>query len=54
MIPSFDHTAPYIWAAYGLAAVVLIALVVAIVWRAGAARKRLDRVQKQHSDEDTV
>ncbi|MCI4644338.1 MAG: heme exporter protein CcmD [Hyphomonadaceae bacterium] len=54
MIPVFDHTAPYIWAAYGLAAAVLIALVGAVLWRAHAARARLERVQKQAEKDDAA
>lgn len=45
MIPIFDHTGPYIWAAYGLATLTLVALVAVIIARARAARARLERLQ---------
>lgn len=49
MIPSFDHTGPFIWAAYALSALVLGGMIAAIVLRASAARARLERLQQ---DED--
>ena len=54
MIPSFDHTGPYILAAYGLAAAVLLVLVGAVLWRARAAKARLERVQKQAEKDDAA
>ena len=47
MIPGFDHTAPYIWAAYGLAALTLGALVAVVLLRARHARLRLERLQSE-------
>ena len=54
MLPSLDHTAPYIWAAYGLATLTLALLVTVIVWRANAARKRLERLMARNEREETT
>lgn len=50
MMPAFDDTAPYIWAAYGLSALVLGTLVAIIILRARAARRRLARLQAEERD----
>ena len=45
MIPEFDHTGPFIWAAYGFSAGVIALVIAAVIWRARAAKARLDRLQ---------
>lgn len=47
MFPAFDHTGPYIWAAYALAALVIGGLVAIVLVRARAARRRLERLQAE-------
>jgi len=47
MLPQFQEHAPFIYAAYGLAALTLGVLVVAIFARARAAKTRLERLQRQ-------
>ncbi len=46
LVPAFDKTAPYVWAAYGLSALVLVAVAVWILIRARKARRRLDRLER--------
>lgn len=46
MIPAFDHTAPYIWASFGFAAVVLLGLTAGALIRARRAKARLDRLEE--------
>ncbi len=50
MVPVFDDTAPYIWAAYGLSAVVIAALIGLVSARARRARARLARLQAEDSE----
>ncbi len=52
MMPHFDHTGPYIWAAYGLAALVIGALVAMVSLRAREAHRRLDRLQSEEREAD--
>lgn len=47
MLPSFEDHAPYIYAAYGLATLTLSGLILAVLWRARAAKARLERLQAQ-------
>ena len=42
VIPEYDKYAPYIWWCYGLTALVLIALTVWAVMRAGRVKRELD------------
>lgn len=49
MIPAFDDTAPYIWAAYAFSAAVLGGLIASVFARASAARQRLDAVEREDS-----
>ncbi len=51
MIPRFDHTGPYIWAAYGISALVLAAIIGVVLWRAAAARARLERLEREEEEE---
>ncbi|MEL6569357.1 MAG: heme exporter protein CcmD [Pseudomonadota bacterium] len=51
MLPQFEDHAPYIYAAYGLAAVTLGVLVAVILFRARAAKSRLERLQRQVDEE---
>lgn len=50
MLPAFDHTGPYIWAAYGLTALVIGGLIAIVAVRARAARRRLDRLQAEERE----
>jgi heme exporter protein CcmD len=45
-MPVYDKYAPYVFAAYGVAALVLGALIIWSVWRLIAARRRLDALEK--------
>lgn len=48
MIPDFEpHQAPFIWAAYGLSALVLVGLIASVALRARAAKARFERLEKQ-------
>ncbi len=47
LLPAFDHTGPYIWAAYGLSALVFLGLLAVVLARAGAARTRLERLERE-------
>lgn len=47
MLPQFAEHAPYIYAAYGLAALTMGGLIAGIVLRARAARAKLERLQRQ-------
>ncbi len=49
LIPPFDDSAGYIWAAYGLAFVLIGGAVLVTAWRLSAAKRRLSRLEK--SDE---
>lgn len=51
MIPSFDDTAPFIWAAYGLSALVLAGVIALVTLRAGAARARLERLEREEEED---
>lgn len=51
MIPIFDHTAPFIWAAYGLSALVLAALIAFVAIRARAAKTRFERMESLKEDD---
>ncbi|MEO0815941.1 MAG: heme exporter protein CcmD [Pseudomonadota bacterium] len=51
MLPQFEDHAPYIYAAYGLAAVTLGVLVAVILFRARSAKNRLERLQRQVDEE---
>ena len=44
MIPAYDKYAPYIWACYGITALVLVALLVWVLWRAGRVKRELERL----------
>ncbi len=50
MVPAFDDTGPYIWAAYGLAIAVICALAAITLVRARAARRRLERLQSEDDE----
>ena len=47
MIPEFDHTGAFIWAAYGFAGVVIAGLIVLTLVRAGRAKARLEALEKE-------
>ncbi|MEL6388341.1 MAG: heme exporter protein CcmD [Pseudomonadota bacterium] len=51
MIPSFDHTGPFIWAAYAFSATLMGALIGYIVFRAGAVKDRLERLEREEGEE---
>lgn len=48
-MPVYDKYAPYVFAAYGVAALVLGGLLIWSVWRLIAARRRLDALEKVES-----
>ena len=50
MIPSFDHTGPFIWAAYALTALALSGTVAAIAFRARSAKHRLERLEREDEE----
>lgn len=52
MLPEFENHAVYIYAAYGLAAATLGALIAAIVYRARRARAKVERLQRQADESD--
>lgn len=43
LIPQFDKNAAYIWAVYGLSAIVLGGMILGTLWRARAAKRAADR-----------
>ncbi len=45
-MPSFDHTAPFIWSAYGLAAAVILFATISVIVRASRAKRRLDALER--------
>lgn len=45
-MPHFDKYAPYIWWAYGVAAVILGGLVLWTILRITGAKKKLDAIEK--------
>ncbi|MEM9740289.1 MAG: heme exporter protein CcmD [Pseudomonadota bacterium] len=47
MLPEFQDHAPYIYAAYGLAALTLGGLLSVVLLRARCAKARLERLQRQ-------
>lgn len=51
MIPTYDHTGPYIWAAYGFAAFVLFALTLGVLIRGRRAQARLERLERETEEE---
>lgn len=48
-MPVYDKYAPYVFAAYGVAALVLGGLIVWSVWRLISASRRLDALEKAES-----
>jgi len=44
-MPEFDKYAPYVWTCYGIAAFILIGMLVLSVMRAQTARRKLDAVE---------
>ncbi|MEL6474682.1 MAG: heme exporter protein CcmD [Pseudomonadota bacterium] len=51
MIPAFDDTAPFIWAAYAFTALVLLGVAAAILARASAARSKLEAAIEEDEHE---
>jgi heme exporter protein CcmD len=49
---SFDKYAPFVFSAYGIAAVVLGGLTLWTIWRVGRAKKKLDEVEPQKPSEE--
>ena len=47
MIPEFDHTGPYIWAAYGFAALVIGGLIAGTLHRAKQAKTKLEALEAE-------
>jgi heme exporter protein CcmD len=51
MLPLFDKYAPYVFAAYAVAAVILVALVAWPVLRIRKARRELDAAEREQTGE---
>lgn len=51
MIPIFDKTAPYIWAAYGATVFGLVLLTVIILATARQARNQLDKLEAMDKEQ---
>ncbi len=47
MIPEFDHTGPFIWAAYAFSALVLGGLIAATFARASRAKAKLAALETE-------
>lgn len=47
LLPVFQEHGPFIWAAYGIAALMLGGLTVTILARARSARETLDRLERE-------
>lgn len=47
MIPEFDHTGPFIWAAYGFAGLVLAGLIAVTFARAARAKAKLAALEAE-------
>lgn len=50
-MPEFDKNAAYIWACYGLGALMILGLTLQVVFAARATRKRLEALEPGASDE---
>ena len=50
MLPDFGEHTPYVWAAFGLSFLILIVLTGFTLWRARAAKSRLDQVRAALED----
>lgn len=50
-MPEFDKNALYIWACYGLGALMILGLTLQVVLAARAARKRLEQLSPAEADE---
>lgn len=51
MIPVFDKTGPYIWAAYGVSLLVLILLVVSVLIVTSRARRGFEKLGLMEKDD---
>lgn len=51
MLPAFDKTAPFIWAAYGVAALTLSGLAAAVLARLRRAKRALEAAERLSGDE---
>ncbi|MEM7766985.1 MAG: heme exporter protein CcmD [Pseudomonadota bacterium] len=51
MIPAFDHTGPFIWAAFSLSAIILATVITGVTVRAAAAKARLERLEGEEEIE---
>lgn len=50
-MPELDKNAAYIWACYGLGALMILGLTLQVILAARAARKRLEALEPGASDE---
>lgn len=50
-MPVYDKYAPYVFAAYGVAALVLGALVLWSMWRVVSARKKLEAAERAEASD---
>lgn len=53
MIPVFDKTAPYIWAAYGISVLVLILLTAGVVYVAGRSKTNFAKLESMDEEQST-
>ena len=51
MIPVFDKTGPYIWAAYGASLLVIVLLIIAVLLVTARARRGLAKLEAMDKDE---
>lgn len=51
LVPDFDKTAPFVWAAYAVSALLLIGVAAWTLVRARQARRRLDRLTREDQTE---
>lgn len=50
-MPTLDKYAPYVLTAYGVAIVALAGIVLYTIWRAQAAKKKLDAIEQLSKEE---
>lgn len=53
MLPEFDKNAAFIWACYGLGALMIGVTIIAVMLKARAARAGLVRIEAQSRKEDS-
>ncbi|MEO0466486.1 MAG: heme exporter protein CcmD [Pseudomonadota bacterium] len=51
-MPQFAEHAAFIWSAYGIAALLLGAVIITTIMRARAAKAKLERLERQTKEQD--